>query len=327
MKNGLTSIIALMALAACGGGKGGGDGDPAPLQAPQIPFSNGATTPVSGANNVMQSGVDSARFPVKVGPGSLSTSSSSLSAYSLTRTANELTLSNSPVHSVDFNFASDFVAGNNFIFASKSTAEGSGSYNDTVVLGGQKLGLEYADFGVWKSSYARYNSNSVPEFVRNADVPFFVANTSRESARPAANQIFTGTAVGSAYDYTGGNNNVKDISGAATLNFNSSTNRMEMTLAFDNFYTFTFTPNITVGTNGSYGAGSYSSTSVAVSGNAGGTGISFANGTYMANVVGQFYGASAGAPSETAGTFMLNSGASLGGSVKGIIGAFGARQP
>jgi|GEM_PF-5060194 len=306
------SIIALMSLAACGGGGGGGGGKELP-QAPQIPFSNGAATPISGANNIIKSGVDSVRFPAKVGPGSLSTSGNSLTGYSLARTGSDLVLGGGG-REVKFNLNSDFMAGSDFIFASKSQAGEASANNDMVVLGGKKLGLEYADFGVWKSSSATSATS-----VRNADVPFFIADNNMKSNMPTTNKTFTGKAVGSAYDYTNGNNNVKDIAGLATLNFNSSTNRMEMTLAFDGFYTFTFTPNYSVA-NGSYGAGSYNSTSVAVSGNAGGTGISFTSGTYMANVVGQFYGASQGAPSETAGTFMLNSG-----SVKGIIGAFGAK--
>ncbi|MDR1826061.1 MAG: hypothetical protein LBQ49_00025 [Rickettsiales bacterium] len=317
--------IAAFGLGACGGGGGGA----APYtDFPNINFVDGALSPVSGAGSIMSYGEDDnatvQRKYSNIGTSSSNKNGINESLYAVEKTSEGIVLRNrgEVVNAEDIviKFSTDFREGNNTMIGLKNTGD---TQTDVVVLGGKKTGLQYSDFGIWKSAD---NGISFGDAYLRETFAFYTGGYQNGKPAPTSATTFTGKVVGTAYNSAG--TVYKDVVGTASIEFTRTGGQLTAATEFDfdNFYKFAFT-RTGVTTDQTYGDfwSSLATTPVTVTGSPSNPEVTFNTGTYMTQIGGQFYGNEAA--SEAVGTFSMNAGSGIGMGTNGIVGAFGVKAP
>ena len=216
----------------------------------------------------------------------------------------------------------------NVTVAGLGVLNGSIRYEDEVYLGGKKLGLAYADFGIWQTEVDFRGTRDGHGYAEDWDlkaVPFITGDAAHKQAFAAGTgtQVFTGRAIGTAYDDNNAvfDDRVDDISGTARMTVDlSQLNASQLELMFHEFYNFTFSNlDVSSGTVNLNGNHTVNVTSNGVND----THVVLPTGDhiYDTNLKAQFYGPAAHDPTEAVGTFHLDNG-----SGKGIVGSFGVKK-
>ena len=191
---------------------------------------------------------------------------------------------------------------------------GTGTESGYVILGGEAVGLAYADFGYWNTVLDLHGTvDGTPYSGTSRILESFVIESASAGAynriAPLGNEEFTGRVVGSVYE---GNRSVALQNGVAALSLTSPTTG-SLGFSFDNFYSMAAVIAVD-----NRGAISHSTHFAFGEADKNTTGISFANtGARTTRIDGQFYGS--GAVEEAAGSFAHTQGN------RGIVGAFGAK--
>lgn len=277
-------LLLIPGLAACGGGGGGGGGGVTP---------GGATYSDSLVSYQNQVGT---RYFVD---------GTDTDGFYVERTADGITVYflylSDPTHFPE----SSFTQSGNFKI---STVIAPNSYSHSLYLGGQGVGLEYSEFGLWRA-YAPPNSNQL--------APLYPGNPDYK-AKPALNTAFTGNAVANYHQWDAENGHFYAThTGTAQMQYTGGAQGWTLDLLFPGAFNIQ-AADITIGSGGDFAQSDSTKITVDTSG-----------GTYGAftpdpgernTVAGQFYGADGSNASEAVGYFDLDSGSQQ------IMGAFGVKK-
>lgn len=332
MKKLLVYTIALsFLLTACGGGGGGGGGGARPEPAAAInaaeyaifsaPPANVTGTTIERDGNandpnddyvLIQRDADGIKFTYR------DVSNNKLLGNSLSmRSFHVDTGTGASGHS-------DFVTAGNYLKAQKSetlnlnhtTSAGlvRGTFTSTDILevGGKKLGLSYADFGMWKTKtefHGTVNGVAVNQVLMHEPEDFTgkMSGTNNRAYFPVGGSgtaSFSGNAIGVVRAHKGGDDVAApqgaEIYGQANLNVDLANRRASLDLNFANFYNFRFN-GLEVERDGEF-EDMDSSTMLISGGAANTTGINMnKSGSASFEVDGKFYGPTRTDPSEAVG--------------------------
>ena len=298
-------VSALFALAACGGGGGGGGGvnstPPLAWEPPSDPYGQSS----GSANTVATFVLGADIVPVETRNGV---------PLTVTKTANGLTLSayngaRTVTLSAD---AGDFKnTSGDYITAVK---ESSGKYSDyssisyraqdTVALGGKKLGLSHSDFGIWTSYVHEVADGQDPEYgpTSKTVAAFYMGDPGKTAnfSSSSGQQTFSGNTAATAHG--GAVSGTTHLTGTARMSFTAATSiNTNLRLTFPGFYNFQIPVEIDANGKITQGAG----TAFAIdNGDLSGRNM---NGVGYYKVDGQFYGPSGSNPKEAVGGYLIQS--------------------
>ncbi len=204
------------------------------------------------------------------------------------------------------------------VISNRATAAGlvNGVYETTNIMevGGKKMGLEFADFGMWKTTSTFTGTingvnadrtlmhdpeNLTDEMRGSGREAYFTANAGTASYTGNAMGVVREVAAGGGDDAAGTG---AEIYGTASLNLDLATRKANLDLNFANFYNFAF-GNLALRSNGSFEDTDTSTLTKTVQANT--TGIDFDGNVSPRNdfdVDGQFYGPASTSPTEATGT-------------------------
>lgn len=311
----LAILLLITGLTACGGSSGGGGSGPSPLTTSADVFS------YSYDGLILVDGLIKTEDGLEIKLDDLGFS-----------------LPDAFKRNAVISFASDFSKQGDFMVGSKDTTRsltdaeidgdrytGSLTITDKVYLGGKGVGLEYSEFGSWKFYYSfngTINGSPQPSFsARDEDMPFYEADAAQKASfpvnLPAADQSFTGTAVGMYVNENAPAGPLrKDLFGTAAITIPAGTlvgSKLKIDFVDDFLIEITNAVTPTGDLNG-YGAtykvgapvnselGPFTATSLALDGH--------------------FYGPSANEPTEAVGKFKISEDTSD----HYIVGAFGVKK-
>lgn len=321
----LLFVLVLVLLPACGGGGGGGGGAGGGFAPPPaLSLDDGPLPPIEGFDNIAVSQANK-EIVFKSSPTIRKTDDGIL-----------VVLYNGiEFFTGDGAYASEFFEGANFITGQKlldsvrteyPDPEGSYSiaqYRYAIFLGGKKLTLEYADFGIWLEA-RHYLYSSPDDYIDSSGIVTFGTfwtNTDGHWRPPAADQEFEGTAVAAVKNHD--TNDAAFFSGTAQLKVTSPAGalRGELDLTFDKYYNFKLS-NIQINDAGFMPE--YPTPSVQITGggnNLGKPEFDFDTGQSIGgDITGRFYGPEGGNASEAVGTFGIYNG------FVNVYGAFGVKE-
>ncbi|MDR1124308.1 MAG: hypothetical protein LBL61_07015 [Elusimicrobiota bacterium] len=197
---------------------------------------------------------------------------------------------------------------------------------------GNKMGLEYAEFGLWEntlsfngtktySDYQGTHTDNVNGEISHGFGTFYSINGNAGFVMnaQAGNVNFSGKAIGFAYDNNSGLK--EEIYGTANVNVDLSNVTANLTLNFDNFYTISAPTLDILGSS----FNNYSDIIYLSNDTNNTTAITLdTNGSFIGEIRGDFYGNNTYEPTEVAGTIKHTQGYSSG--QKGFVAAFGAKK-
>lgn len=211
---------------------------------------------------------------------------------------------------------SDFNSSGNYLRAEKTSAPvttpDGGTFTSTEIIevGGKTLGLQYADFGMWKTIINYNGSGGVITRMNEPEILDDMENRAYRAAFTAGTgtESFTGNAMGvvrahnSAYSDDVAAPLGAEVYGTASLDVNLTNLRATLDLLFPGFYDFSFT-NLSVDRSGELDEiDRTTQLSVTNNGNATGINLNTVSGvTGGFDVDGQFYGPSRNNPTEAVG--------------------------
>ena len=187
-------------------------------------------------------------------------------------------------------------------------AQGTLVTTDSLEVGGKKLGLSYADFGMWKtrSEFTGTTGGTPTTFATMNDPDKWTNGQDNKEAYFAAgltgSAVYTGNAMGVVRAYSGYNSDVAagkfhELYGSAAMTVNLAARTADLDLKFSDFYDFRFS---NLGVADRDGDIDDDRATLTIQERNNNTGIHFA-GTPGFDVDGQFYGPDRTNPTEVVG--------------------------